>query len=89
MLGFAVLSVVFALARIALGLQIQYGQPTVMSIVIQIAAGGLLAAALGIFLIRLLSVDDRRRRELIFAGCFVTAIPGLTSLVSLLSISLQ
>jgi hypothetical protein len=89
MLGSAVLSVVFALARIALVLQIQYRQPTATSIMIQIAAGGLLAVALGIFLTRLLSVNDRRRRRLVFAACFVAAIPGLASLVSLLSISLQ
>jgi len=53
MLGFVVLSIVFALSRAALVIQVQEREPTVVSVVIEIAAGGLLGLALGVLLVRL------------------------------------
>lgn len=89
MLGFVALSIVLALARAALVIQIQNREPTAVSVVIQIGAGGLLGLALGLLLVRLLSVRNRPTRNLIFAGCLVTSIPGLAYLVSWLSMTLS
>ena len=87
MLGFGVLGTVFAMTRAAFVIQVENREPTTISILIQIAAGGLLGVALGIFLVRFLSVRSRATRNLIFASCLVTSVPALAYVVSWLSLN--
>jgi hypothetical protein len=89
MIGFALLGVVLALARIAIFLQVEHGEPTTTSVVVQMAAGGILSLALSRSLVRLFRVASRDHRILMYAGCCLMCIPGVAYAVALLSIALQ
>jgi len=89
MIGFVVLCFVLALARVAIALQVEHREPTTASIVVQIAAGGLLSLALSRLLVRLFRVASRDHRIIVYAGCFLTCVPVVSYAVALLSIGLQ
>ncbi len=84
MIGFVVLCFVLALARVAIALQVEHREPTTASIVVQIAAGGLLSLALSRLLVRLFRVS-RDHRIIVYAGCFLTCVPVVSYAVALLS----
>ncbi len=88
MIGFVVLCFVLALARVAIALQVAHREPTTASIVVQIAAGGLLSLALSRLLVRLFRVASRDHRIIVYAGCFLTCVPVVSYAVALLSIHL-
>ncbi len=88
MIGFVVLCFVLALARVAIALQVEHREPTTASIVVQIAAGGLLSLALSRLLVRLFRVASRDHRIIVYAGCFLTCVPVVSYAVALLSIHL-
>jgi hypothetical protein len=88
LLGTLLLGIVFAIARAALFMQVEQGQPDVSSVSVEIVAGSLLGLTAGAFLVRMFGVSGRRSSRLIYACCFVLSIPGLAAVVSLTAINL-
>ncbi len=86
LLALLILGVVFALARFALHLQIRAREPTLASIGIQVMAGAVLGLLMGSFFTRMLRADTRGARLLIYSCSFLVAIPGLATVVSLMTL---